>query len=89
MLLNLITLETAETPRKVYLWSDAVTLRQSLETLNKRLDSLETTLQRIQKSQATPTGSVDIGTIFIRIKAGLIYTQGVKYMPGSAAEWIK
>ena len=25
--------------------------------------------------------------IFIRIKATLIYTQGLKYMPGSAAEW--
>ena len=25
-------------------------------------------------------------TVFIRIKAGLIYTQGINYMPGSAAE---
>ena len=25
-------------------------------------------------------------TVFIRIKAGLIYMQGLKYMPGSAAE---
>ena len=25
-------------------------------------------------------------TVFIRIKAGLIYTQGLKCMPGSAAE---
>ena len=25
-------------------------------------------------------------TVFIRIKAGLIYTQGLKYMPGNAAE---
>ena len=30
--------------------SDAITLRQSLETLTKRLDSLETTLQRTQKT---------------------------------------
>ena len=35
--------------------SDAITLCQSLETLTKRLDSLETTLQRTQKSQAIPT----------------------------------
>ena len=28
-------------------------------------------------------------TIFIRIKAGLIYTQGLKHMPGSATELIK
>ena len=28
-------------------------------------------------------------TVFIRIKAGLKYTQGVKYMLGSAAEWKK
>ena len=25
-------------------------------------------------------------TVFIRMKAGLIYTQGLKYTPGSAAE---
>ena len=34
---------------------DAVVLCQSLESLTKRLDSLETTLQKTQKSQATPT----------------------------------
>ena len=28
-------------------------------------------------------------TIFIHIKAGLIYTQELKYMPGSAAEGMK
>ena len=28
-------------------------------------------------------------TLFIRIKTGLKYTQGLKYMPGSAAEWKK
>ena len=27
-----------------------------------------------------------ISTVFIHIKAGLKYTQGLKYMPGSAAE---
>ena len=34
--------------------SNTVTLHQSLETLTKCLDSLETTLQRVQKSRATP-----------------------------------
>ena len=29
------------------------------------------------------------GTVFIHIKAGLKYTQGLKYTPGSAAEWKK
>ena len=28
-------------------------------------------------------------TVFIHIKAGLKYTQGLKYTPGSAAEWKK
>ena len=28
----------------------------------------------------------EINTVFICIKAGLKYTQGLKYMPGSAAE---
>ena len=28
-------------------------------------------------------------TLFICIKAGLKYMQGLKYMPGSAAEWKK
>ena len=32
---------------------------------------------------------VFVCTVFIRIKAGLKYTQWLKYMPGSAAEWKK
>ena len=30
-----------------------------------------------------------INTVFICIKAGLIYMQGLKYMLGSAVEWLK
>ena len=30
-----------------------------------------------------------IPTVFIRIKSGLKYTQGLKYTPGSTAEWKK
>ena len=33
--------------------------------------------------------SKHIHTVFIRIKAELKYTQGLKYMPGNAAEWMK
>ena len=32
------------------------------------------------------TTQVEALTVFIRIKARLIYTQGLKYMPGSATE---
>ena len=28
-------------------------------------------------------------TVFIHIRAGLKYMQGLKYTPGSAAEWMK
>ena len=34
----------------------------------------------------TPRCVQDIYTVFIRIKAGLIYMQGLKSTPGSAAE---
>ena len=33
--------------------------------------------------------SYDSYTVLMRIKAGLKYTQGLKYTPGNAAEWKK
>ena len=41
------------------------------------------------KNQALAIIKDTVCTVFIRIKVGLKYTQGLKYTPGSAAEWKK
>ena len=73
---------------KMFHWKSFTVTDQTMKTVKVSMSN-QKQYTVVAINRKTVVSQKSAYTVFIRIKAGLIYTQGLKYTPDSAAEWMK